>query len=299
MTITVSILQTGSVAVRPSQHTQPADRRVLLRWLRILADRRWTDPLPIYAYLVEHPDGPILFDTGESPRASHPGYYPKRSLYFRLAVDMRVGPDEGIATLLRQRGFAPTDLRAVVISHLHCDHADGMADLPGAPIYLSERHWRRFSDPVTASREGAVPSQWPADFAPITMSPTGPPIGPWENSYPITADGRVSAVDTPGHVVGHLSLVVRGDDVTYFLLGDASYNLDLLDAELTDGINATSLRAVETLRRIKEFARSENVVILPAHDPRAPRRLAHKEVYRPSEVVRTGPTTRRRRMIRT
>jgi N-acyl homoserine lactone hydrolase len=43
---------------------------VWLRRLRVFTDRRWTEPLPINTYLVGHPEGSILFDAGESPRAS-------------------------------------------------------------------------------------------------------------------------------------------------------------------------------------------------------------------------------------
>ena len=53
MTITVSILETGTIRIRPSHRTQTADRPVPLRRLRVLTDRRWTQPLPINTYLIE------------------------------------------------------------------------------------------------------------------------------------------------------------------------------------------------------------------------------------------------------
>ncbi len=77
MSITVSILETGTIRIRPSHRTQTANRPILFRRLRVLTDRGWTEPLPINTHLIEHPEGLILFDSGESPRASHPGYFPK------------------------------------------------------------------------------------------------------------------------------------------------------------------------------------------------------------------------------
>ena len=68
MSITVSILQTGTIRIRPSHRTQTADRPVLLRRLRVLTERRWTPPLPINTYLIEHPEGFILVDSGECTR---------------------------------------------------------------------------------------------------------------------------------------------------------------------------------------------------------------------------------------
>jgi glyoxylase-like metal-dependent hydrolase (beta-lactamase superfamily II) len=282
MSITVSILQTGTVRIRPSHRSQTAHRPIALRRLRVLTDRRWTQPLPINTYLIEHPEGPILFDCGESPRASHPGYFPKWQPFFWLAVDIRVGPDEGIGARLGQRGLAPTDLKAVVLSHLHHDHGDGLPDLNGAPIYVSQRHWDAFRHYVPATLEGAVPQHWPANFSPHILEPNGPPIGPFPHSYPLTSDGKIVAVDTPGHVPGHLSVIVFADDVAYFLGGDATYDQSLLDAELTDGVNNNPKLAIESLCKIKEFARQQPTVILPAHDPRSAQRLADNETFTPS-----------------
>ena len=70
MSITLSILETGTIRIRPSHRTQSADRPVLLRRMKVVfGDSHWTEPLPINTYLIDHPDGPILFDTGESPHA--------------------------------------------------------------------------------------------------------------------------------------------------------------------------------------------------------------------------------------
>jgi len=282
MSITVSILPLGTIRIRPSHRCQTANRPIVLRRLRVLTDRRWTQPLPINSYLIEHPEGPIVFDTGESPLASHPGYLPKWHPFFALAVDIRVGPDEGIGARLTQRGLARSDLKAVVVSHLHHDHGDGLADLVGAPIYVSEEHWKVFRHHVTATLEGAVPQHWPANFSPRILQPSGEPIGPFPRSYPLTSDGKVVAVDTPGHVPGHVSVIVFSDDVAYFLGGDSTYDQDLLDAELTDGVNNNPKAAIESVRKIKEFARQHRTVILPAHDPGAAQRLADNETFTPS-----------------
>jgi N-acyl homoserine lactone hydrolase len=157
MSITVSILETGTIRIRPSTRTQTAKRPVPLRRLRVLADRRWTPPLPINTYLIEHPEGPILFDSGESPHASHPGYFPKWQPFFQFAVDIHVADDESIGARLAQRSLTPTDLKAVVLSHLHHDHGDGLPDLTGAPIYVSQEHWNAFKHYIPATIEGAVP----------------------------------------------------------------------------------------------------------------------------------------------
>ncbi|KAK1712057.1 beta-lactamase-like protein [Colletotrichum lupini] len=247
MAISIKILQTGSLRSRPSHRHQPANKAVLLRRLSVLLDTSWTDPLPINTYLIDHPEGAILFDSGESPHSMEPGYFPFWMPFFHLAVDINVGKDEGIGSRLEQENITPDDLKAVA-----------------------------YKTPFHATMEGAVPNQWPASFKPSMLQSTGGPIGPWNQSYPITEDGKIVAVDTPGHVPGHLSVIVRADDVSYLLLGDATYDQDLLDHELTDGVNSNPALAVDSLRKIKEFAPSENVVLLPAHDPQAAHRLTEE-----------------------
>jgi N-acyl homoserine lactone hydrolase len=107
---------------------------------------------------------------------------------------------------------------------------------------------------------------------------TGPRAGPFAHTYPISKDGSIFAVPTPGHMPGHLSLVVRAGDVTYFLAGDATYDEELLGAEIVDGASTSIRTSLETIRNIKEFARTEPVVLLPAHDALALERLAERRI---------------------
>lgn len=106
----------------------------------------------------------------------------------------------------------------------------------------------------------------------------GPAIGSFPASHPLTRDGRIALVPTPGHVAGHCAVVVRDDDVTYFLAGDATYSQENLRAERTDGVTNDPSTALATLRAIKAFAGQQPTILLPAHDPDAARRLAAKEV---------------------
>ncbi|KAF2014269.1 Metallo-hydrolase/oxidoreductase [Aaosphaeria arxii CBS 175.79] len=284
MTIEIQIIETGTIRVRPSQLTQPPGN-VLLRRLRFLTDWKLTDPIPIYAFLIKHPEGNFLFDLGETPRCLEKGYYPWWQIGHHV-VSMNIGPNDGLGSQLRELGVNPeTDIKAAIISHLHSDHAGGLSDVHGmTEIYVGSEHWAAFQNTTYATMEGANPSAWPEGFKPTMLEQNGPPIGPWEHSYKISSDGRILAVDTPGHVPGHLSLIIIDDDVTYFLTADAAYSQTLLDQQLIDGINTDPYVALESQRRIKEFCKSRDVVLLPSHEFDSVRRLREKEVYRPSET---------------
>ena len=280
--VRVTILETGKVQIRPSMRSQTADRLVLLRRLVSLSDRQWTAPLPITAILIDHPEGPFLFDTGESVHRNDPGYFPRWMPFSRILAKVHIKHDEGIGARLQARGVNPGDIKGVILSHLHDDHAGGLNYLPGVPVYLSQTHWDIFKHRFHATFEGCCPARWPANFSPRLLEAKDHPIGPWKQTYPLTSDGRDVAVDTPGHVPGHVSVIVYGDEATYFLTGDAMYRLDLLDAEETDGVNDNPTVALESVRKIKEFARQSDVVILVAHDPDVENCLAERKVFIPS-----------------
>lgn len=290
--IGISFMSTGTVQIRPSMRSQPISNEwTIMRRLRSFCDRDWTEPLPIGVFLISHPDGPILYDTGESTHHNEPGFLPSWSPTGMLS-SITISRDEGIVTQLRTRGIDPTTLQAVVLSHLHGDHAGGLQDLaaaaPNVPIYMSKEHWDAVSNSshFQAKMQGFAPQHWPADFKPRLLERTDHPVGPWKQSSKITADGKVVAVDTSGHVLGHVSLVVYGDDgehgTTYFLPGDATYGVDLLDKEEPDGINDDPQTALKSLRMIKEFARETDLVVLPSHDPEVARLLRDRVLYKPN-----------------
>jgi glyoxylase-like metal-dependent hydrolase (beta-lactamase superfamily II) len=284
MATKIEIIETGTTRIRRKAFTQKPGNG-LLRRIRFLTNGELGERIPIYCFLISHPEGNILFDTGESPKAVEPGYYPWYHIGQYIG-QLTISPDESLLERLKGLEINPqTDIKSVVLSHLHSDHTGGIPDIFGAaPIYASQEHWDAFRNPFMATIEGANPKAWPKGFKPTILKPTGPAIGPWERSYPVTTDGKVVAVDTPGHVPGHLSLIVYAEDVIYLLVGDATYEQSLLDAEQPDGITAESYTAVESLRRIKRFCLRNEVVVLPAHEFDAVRRLKEKDAYRPSPL---------------
>jgi N-acyl homoserine lactone hydrolase len=127
-------IQTGTVAIHQRQRVGDDGP---LRQLKMLTDRKWTEPLPIFAWLIEHPEGLIVVDTGETARAAQPGYYPAWHPYFRFAMRLDVRDDDEIGPQLRALGFSPDDVRCVVLTHLHTDHAGGLEHFPHSEIVVT------------------------------------------------------------------------------------------------------------------------------------------------------------------
>lgn len=270
MTITIRPIQTGCVRIKEAQR----HRRGGLPG--VLIDKAWTEWLPIYAWVIMHPEGVILVDTGETARTAEPGYFPRWHPYYRLAVQMDVAPEQEIGPQLRRLGIAPDDVRTVVMTHLHTDHAGGLHHLPNSQLLVSgDEH--RAAQGVSGKIAGYLPQHWPTWFAPepITFQPVT--VGPFQQSMPVTTASDVIIVPTPGHTPHHVSVIVRGDGVDYFLAGDTSYTEKALMDRQPDGVSPKAQTAVATMDAILTYSRATPTVYLPSHDPASAARLGRQQ----------------------
>ena len=233
----------------------------------MLRDTEWTPPLPIHAWAIEHPDGLILVDTGEVHEASGPRYYPALHPYYRRALRMDVAESDEIDRQLRTVGLSAEQVRWVVLTHLHTDHAGGLRHFRDAEIVVAADEWAACRG-VAGRLRGYLPHLWPDWLAPRTVTFSGDPVAHFPGSHPLTSAGDVVLVPTPGHTHGHLSVLVhRPGQPTLLLAGDASYTQQLMLDGIVDGIAVDARAAHDTLVRLRRHTRSRPTVYLPAHDP--------------------------------
>ncbi len=257
-------IQTGTVAVKENQRSSKGHGR--RRMLHTLLDQHWTEPLPIHAWVIDHPEGLIVVDTGDTARTSERGYFPRWHPYFRWGLRPFVEPDDEIGPQMRQLGFSPEDVRWVVLTHLHADHVGGLHHFPSSEILVSREEYEGAVG-LRGRLRGYLNQHWPTWFSPRLITLDDERLGPFPASFPLTDAGDVLIVPTNGHTPGHVSVVVRQKDHLVFLAGDASYSEDLMLAEIVDGVGPDERAARESLRRIKRLAREQPLVFLPAHDP--------------------------------
>lgn len=277
--ISVTPIETGKARMKTAQRTGRDGRGAFGRKIDIFRDKNWVDPLPIYAFLIDHPEGKFMVDTGDTWRNSVPGYLPWWNPFFTKEVEIKVAPQEEIGPRLAAMNIDPaSDIAAVILTHFHHDHTGGLDHFPHNRI-IAPRESYEVSRGFKGKMMGCLPQRWPIWFRPELVDMDGPAVGPFPASHPITKDGRIFMVPTPGHSVGHVSVVVRGEDITYFLAGDATYTEANLRAEKADGVTGNSAQSEATLRAIKQFASEEPTIILPAHDPDGLARLWNREVF--------------------
>lgn len=81
--INVTAIETGKARMKTAQRTGREDRGPLGRKIDIFRDPDWVAPLPVLCFLIDHPEGRFLVDTGDTWRNSVPGYLPWWNPFYR------------------------------------------------------------------------------------------------------------------------------------------------------------------------------------------------------------------------
>ena len=272
----VSVISTGTVQIRP-EHPH-GSRKPLYWWL--LTSRQWTPPRPINVYVIEHARGVILFDTGQD-RASvtDDAYFPgglTGLLYDRLAR-FDIGKHDTLTAQLAGLGYAPSDVDTAILSHLHQDHIGGLPELTGADLLVSAAEWAELSKPGPELRgflrnHIRLPGlKWHQ----VRLEPAGDSgLAPFTESLDVMGDGSLTLLPTPGHTAGSVSLLVRrGARPPLLLAGDLTYGAEILQRGQLPGVG-NRRRLAESTRKVLALEQQlPGLVVLPAHDPTAARRL--------------------------
>ena len=278
----IHAIQTGTVAVTTAW-CEGVGRSRGRRLLHTILDREWTEPLPIYAFAIEHPEGEIVVDTGETARASQPGYFPGWHPGVRAFREW-VEPEQEIGPQLERLGIRPGDVRWLVMTHLHTDHAGGLHHFPDTEILVTRTELDFASDLRGRLRGYVANTHWPASFRPTVLELEREPLGPFPQSLRLTAAGDVTLVPAPGHTPGQIGVLVDEGDQTVFVAGDSSYTEDLMLRGKVDGVGSDEGAERLTHERIRAYAAGNPTVYLVAHDPETGARLAERRLVHPTAV---------------
>jgi N-acyl homoserine lactone hydrolase len=168
--------------------------------------------LPIPAYLIEHPQGTMLFDTGMHPDCQRDPAG-RVSSHVTQLFSFNYRPGEEISARLEAIGRDPARIGIVANSHFHFDHVGGNALIPNATMIVQRREWEAGMDPDAAARRGFDRRDFDLGHKVMLL----------DGEHDVFGDGSVLCLPTYGHTPGHQSLKLRLNTGEIVLAADSCY----------------------------------------------------------------------------
>jgi N-acyl homoserine lactone hydrolase len=224
------------------------------------------------AILVKHPAGDLLYDTGIGTDIS------QQMEIFNFFDKQLFAVEEHVPAVnqLRDNGYQMSDLKAIVVGHMHWDHVSGLEDFNGTPVWTTEAA-------LTEARAGKPPG--------FVQSQFDDPQIRWQFkrfeakeymgfalSLDVHGDGSVVLVDISGHADGHIGMFVNLEGgKRYFFIGDTTWALKGVEenssrpafVQWLTGVDKDVEKNALVVEHVHKLAKEyPELVIVPAHDER-------------------------------
>ena len=206
--------------------------------------------IPVYSVLVEHDDGLFLFDTGIGME------HMNEVLPFELPEQTE---EQTIPAQLESCGFGLGNVTAVVNSHLHIDHVGGNQLFKGTDVrhLIHEKELAQARNHAPFEFFGYSDKTWDYEGANIETFSGDTELAPGLWVY-----------ETPGHTVGHVSVLVDGEQPLLFAM-DVAYTSAAMERGIQPGFHHTPVDGVRSIARVKQLAEERGAQIFLSHDMEA------------------------------
>ena len=266
----IHVLHTGEVRVSPFLPFG-GDNCNLLKASGMTTPKEDWIWLPVSVYLIEHPKGLILVDTGWHRDMSPEGVYDKsaqiKSLGSRVLYNVNQGQiplGEAVDEQLEAMGIKPADLDYVLLTHLDCDHANGLRAVKDAKHIIVAQE-----ELDCARKNGFIryKKKWweGVDLQTIEWNGTE---GPAQKSFDLFGDGSIKMINIPGHCDGLCAVKITREDGKYVLLfSDGGYATKSWKEMITSGVSLDKEMQRKSLQWIREQSMDANCIeSLATHD---------------------------------
>lgn len=214
--------------------------------------------IPVYAVLIDHPEGKILYDLGCHPEAMN-GYWPKGLVsvfpYYRR-------DDQDFVNQLALTGTKPQDIKTVVLSHMHLDHAGNLNLFAHADVYVHRKDFEYGQTLVHLSPD-------PAKHGAYVKADMEVPVKQFhlvEEDFELVPG--VEVISVPGHTPGILGVIVHLEkEGTLIFPQDAIYTRENYGPPAkASGIMYDNLAFFNSIEKIRDYEKKYNAKIMFSHD---------------------------------
>jgi glyoxylase-like metal-dependent hydrolase (beta-lactamase superfamily II) len=268
--IKVHGISTGQVALKQKalKTTKPNTFTVL----KSLFSKEFTEMMPIWVWVIEHPEGNFLIDTGETFKVLEPDFFDNLSpvirYFMKTQLKFEINRADEIDQQLLKIGLSKDKIDQVILTHIHTDHIDGLKHFMNKPILVNKNEWE--------TTESFNLKLLPKDMKPLLVT-FDHLFEQFDKMTFLTKNEDLMLVETPGHTIGHCSIVLQTDEGFVLFAGDTVYHQDQLFEKEVSATVADYKMTLKSCEAIVGFAKNSKVVVLPSHDKNAGERLEKME----------------------
>lgn len=228
--------------------------------------------VPVGFYVIKHPKGNIIFDTGNNDKTieNAEGWWGPLAKGFGL----KMTKDDAIPVQLAKIGLKPEDIKYVILGHMHLDHAGNMSQFPNATFFIQDDEVKAALWPDLGYSVYYIPG----DFQDIKKYN----VIRYKGDMDVFGDGSVRIVRAPGHTPGSQFAVVRLPKTgSVILTSDVIYLKESMEKNLIAPIPGTfdPKGAYQAIQKIKLIRDTENAQIFFAHDAEVFKATKHAPEY--------------------
>ncbi len=225
------------------------------------ADQARDITIPVSMWVIDHPKGIVVYDTGNNAEVvdNCKNYWSPGLCDFLKPSQTKETTIDG---LLKKLGYTVDDVKAVVSSHAHLDHAGNIEMFPNAiHIFQKKELYQGWWPEKFQGRDGKGPFVLAdldnaRDFNYLEL----------EGDYDIFGDGTITILSTPGHTLGHQSMrVVTGKSGVMILAQDAIWMQENLDG-YPAGLNYSVQDYSKSVTRLKMMRDLQGAPLYMGHD---------------------------------
>jgi len=273
--VKVHAISTGSISVKKNFMIKKGAG--LISKVNIKLGKEYTPFLPIWVYIIEHPEGIIVIDTGDVEAAGQDSFYAKESgadkmILKAMANIRKISREDELDVKLATLGIRPSDVSKVVLTHLHGDHIDGVRFFEGTEIIVNESEYMH---PV-----GFLPTTMPLWFKPTLVNYQKNRIDYFDNAFALTKAEDLWMIPTPGHTKYHSSILFKTDNEHILFAGDLTYQPYQLDKGELSGSHADYGKALASIKKTIMYTKKYPTIYLTSHGFKAHEALKDKIVTR-------------------
>ncbi len=220
--------------------------------------------IPVSMWVIDHPKGLVVFDTGNNVAISDGAdnckkYWAPGNCDFLKPSQTRA---DVIDAQLKTLGYDASKVKVVVSSHSHLDHIGNIEMFPNAIHVIQKKElyqgWfpEKFQGRTSPGSFVMADIDNAREFNYLEL----------EGDYDLFGDGSALILSTPGHTLGHQSMKVKlGSGKTIIISQDAVWMQENLDG-YPAGLNYSVMDYTKSVNRLKFMRDLEGADIFMAHD---------------------------------